>query len=240
MILVPKRRVWTPPQRPSLIHAVLAAGGGLKVPLAIDAITQATSGNAAVTTVNWSHTCTGSDRALIVLVGEGDAFFGFSSNASCSYAGIPMTLVGLRDFTNSAAIIFALIDPPTGPNTVAATEVNQFQRGMAAVSFTGAARSLGALTGPFASSGGVVNSAPLTVTSNVGEIALNVIGTGFGDTNNGCNQPIIMQQYAPYYPYGAARAVGASPSVNFTWNVNIAGGGGGAESAWAGVSVKGA
>jgi hypothetical protein len=87
--------------------------------IAFDAVASATaalnvaSGSSPQT---WSHTCTGSDRILLVwLTANG----GNKNNWSVTYNGVSMTAVGVGPTQQSR--LFALLNPASGTNTVSVT-----------------------------------------------------------------------------------------------------------------------
>jgi hypothetical protein len=100
--------------------------------------TNSTTVWASGTTLTWSHTCTGSDRLLVVGL--------FSLGASTpptgvTYNGVSMTLAGQIDTDSSTYTLslWVLINPATGSNSITATWASS--RGLingVATSYTGA------------------------------------------------------------------------------------------------------
>lgn len=100
--------------------------------------TEAVTSGASLTTT-WTHTASGSNRIVLVTVSA------FNNNESATqtvtYGGTAMTL--LRQYFNSAygQSVYALMNPPTGAQTISVTTANTFGSTMrytyAASSYTG-------------------------------------------------------------------------------------------------------
>lgn len=75
-------------------------------------------------TVSWSHTCSGTNRVLLVDVALGVSSAGDTQTAGVTYNGVAMTSIG-KVHTNASNVgwveRFVLIAPATGSNTVAVT-----------------------------------------------------------------------------------------------------------------------
>jgi len=78
-----------------------------------------TAGSATATSGSWSHTCTGSNLALIVGVAIGLTGAG---TTTATYNGVAMQSLGVINSDNQTAgyaQLFGLVNPATGANTVA-------------------------------------------------------------------------------------------------------------------------
>ena len=102
--------------------------------------TEASTSDASLTTT-WTHTASGSNRIVLVTVSA----FNNSDTAtqSVTYGGTAMTLIGKYfPVTNdSGQSVYALMNPPTGAQTISVTTANTFDSTMsytyAAASYTG-------------------------------------------------------------------------------------------------------
>ncbi len=93
-------------------------------------------GGAGGSPITFSHTCTGSDLGLIVAVFTGGATAGTVSGIT--YDGVSMTQEATTSTSNRRAVIFSLINPSTGSNTVSiAYTGNGPEMTEVAVSYTG-------------------------------------------------------------------------------------------------------
>lgn len=83
--------------------------------------------------LQWTHSVSGPHPAVIVVVTGGITISGVPSgawgrynefNAQCTYGGVPMTLLGgeeANDDTRVGFVVFALLNPPPGPQTITFT-----------------------------------------------------------------------------------------------------------------------
>ena len=76
----------------------------------------------------WSHTCSGSNRLLIVAIGDVQAL-----PTAVTYNGVAMTLIVQN---GSSLVVYYLLNPSTGTNTVSITTTDLNYRGVS-VSYTG-------------------------------------------------------------------------------------------------------
>lgn len=94
----------------------------------------------SVTTINWSHTCTGSNLLLVVGVGVGSTNDA-SVTTTVKYNNVSMTSAGKmhsNNGTNGYVELFYLVNPTTGANTAVVTSntsVTSLEGG--SISFTG-------------------------------------------------------------------------------------------------------
>ena len=151
-----------------------AAGGG---PPAFDAASSAyAEGNADIT---FSHTCTGSDRLLLVMasVNASDA----TSIAGATYNGVAMTLVTSIDntdsFANTITYLFRLIAPATGANNIVVdVEGAPGNVAVSAASFTGVHQTT-PLGTPVTGTGNNSDTPSVTVSGATGDLIVDFLGT---------------------------------------------------------------
>lgn len=157
--------------------------------VAFDAVGPSAAGASSLgsTSLTWSHTCTGSDRCLIVGVAlsptASDA--GFATTAT--YNGVAMTSIGLvhsAGNTSGYVQMFRLAGPATGANTVAVTATGGTPDALSggSVSFTGVDQTTPVGTAFTANSPGVnaiVISASVTGTVS-GNFVVSTICDGSG------------------------------------------------------------
>ena len=145
--------------------------------VAFDAVGPSSAGGGTAngspsTSTSWSHTCSGTNRVVVVGVAVGVNPSG-SVTTSVTYGGTAMTSVGKVGSNNNTlgyVQLFSLVNPPTGASTVAvsASVVTYISGG--SISFTGASgvgtavTAFGSSTTPTATvtgtaSGGMVVSA---------------------------------------------------------------------------------
>lgn len=93
--------------------------------------------SSAAGTASWSHTCTGTNRILIV-----GAYAATDVVTGATYNSVAMTLIGKTTFGagRQGAYLFYLINPATGSHTVAITGGGT-SKGIGATSLTGALQS---------------------------------------------------------------------------------------------------
>jgi hypothetical protein len=129
--------------------------------------TTASTSGTSVSSLSWSHTCTGSSLVLIVDVITANAA---TSASSVKYNNVSMTSIGkqLTDNQASGGFIerYLLLAPSTGANTVAVTfaAVQDAMIG-ASLSFTGASQSSSDYTSTTVTNFGSSGTASATVTS---------------------------------------------------------------------------
>lgn len=143
------------------------------MPLAIDAASSASDFTGTIATLTWSHTCTGSNRALIVAIND-------CSNPGAitgvTYNGVAMTLVESLQATFSLVQLYALSNPDPGAHDIVATMGSAGDSHVGgAVSFTGAYQITSYLTGTVATATGTSSTPSVDVPSIAGEIAIDTI-----------------------------------------------------------------
>lgn len=133
--------------------------------MAFDSASSA-SQEATTSPITWSHTCSGSDRALVVYItyqGNTDDITGVT------YDGVAMSKFG--DAIDSGGVRtvvgYKLSGPSTGANTISVSHNGNFARfGLFGMSFTGRLQDTANLTKTPASNSGGVTSASISVTSD--------------------------------------------------------------------------
>lgn len=138
----------------------------------VDNTTQAENGTTSSTTLSWSHTCSGDERALVVVVPCSRAV-----TCSVTYNSVSMTsLASVVNGTNRA-YIFGLAAPSIGSNTITVTYSANLQFYVAgAVSFTGVSQS--DILGATASQTGTAGAKSLSLTTEAnGSYLVDCIGS---------------------------------------------------------------
>lgn len=157
-----------------------------------DAATSITAGGSGGS-YTFSHTCTGSNLYLFVVVEVG-------SSGSCTgvtYNSVSMTQLVTRTFnTTRKQYIFGLVNPSTGSNTVSISYTVASTCYGAAVSFTGVVQSNPTITGgasgnTLSLTSTVDNSAMITMTGD------NVTAAGTGSTSLSINNGVSMMKSNP-------------------------------------------
>lgn len=74
--------------------------------------------NNSTSAATWSHTCTGTDRVLLVSLTIENTSGTGTPSATATYNGVSMTKIAERSLTGSCAVFFYLANPATGANTV--------------------------------------------------------------------------------------------------------------------------
>lgn len=162
--------------------------------VAFDAVGPSSAGsNSAISatsgTAGWSHTCSGTNRILIVGIAVGAGVNDGTSAFSVTYNGVAMTSLGKVHNNNDQlgfVQLFGLINPPTGPNNVsvnwtgADTASGQLNAG--SISFTGCDQTTGWGTAVTAFGNGTTPSC--VVAAATGDYVVDVVGTGTGVTSS--------------------------------------------------------
>lgn len=127
------------------------------------------SSGSSVTSLSWSHTCTGSNLVLFVTAQVyDDTSAAERAIASISYNSVAMTKVNRTETGNIGAEIWYLINPATGPNTIAITcGGNNNFIAAGGMSFTGADQTAPAEANNIGSGfGKTASTAVTTITDN--------------------------------------------------------------------------
>ena len=146
--------------------------------IAFDAASSA-SGN-SVSSLTWSHTCTGADLILIV----GVSWFGSARTVSgVTYAGTALTSVGSANSGGQKMEIFRLVAPATGANNVVVTMSSAGETVAGAHSYTGVDS-----TTPLGTFASAIGGPTVDVTSATDEVVVdcasmdNLLTVGAGQT----------------------------------------------------------
>lgn len=137
--------------------------------LTLDATSTAID-SVADTTFSWSHTCTGTERVLIVTVNIN----GTMVVNSVTYNSVPLTFIGGVNNVVRGEIWY-LIAPDTGANTILVTLASGAQKIGGAQSYTGASQVTP--IGTFVSATGSSTAPTVNVTTAVGEGCIDVLST---------------------------------------------------------------
>ena len=146
--------------------------------LAVDAIS--TVSGSGVGPFSWLHTCTGSDRLLIVGIAHYDSV---DSVSGVTYNGDAMTAVPSGATNNGEYYItlYYLIAPDTGSNTISVSVTgNVFDFGGAGISITGAHQATP--LGTAATATGTSTAPSVNVTSASGELVVDALAIVHGGT----------------------------------------------------------
>ena len=198
--------------------------------LAFDATSNSTGGS--VTSVTWSHTTSGADRALIV----GVSFWNGSTESitGVTYAGTAMTSIGSAlSPNNERAQQWKLSNPATGANNVVVSFSSVVDAACGAVSFTGARQTTASLTGTQATATGTSTAPSVNVSSAPGEIVVDTLSSDVGDPDTvGAGQTERWNASSPEADGAGSTEAGAA-TVTMSWTL-------GASVPWAlvGVGVK--
>lgn len=190
--------------------------------IAYDAVT-ATGSTAGSSTKTFSHTCSGSDRLLLVVAGCHTATADISG---VTYNGVAMTQVGAdqTDSANGRLTVWSLIAPASGANNVVitATAVDTISYG--AISFNGAKQT----SNPDSNTAGtesVTTSYSVTATAPTTDEAAVMFGYAMsgGSLTGGTNTTIASQPEVTYHGTFIARTTSPqAASGSLTLNVTSA------------------
>ena len=147
-----------------------------------DAVGPNSAGTSATgTSLSWSHTCTGSNRLLVVGVAVGTVTSDASLVTTVTYNGVSMTSaskVHSNGSSNGYIQMFYLIAPATGANTVAVTNNSSADLAGGSVSFAGVNQSTP--TSGLATNVGNGTSGSVSVSTNVGDMVIDALCNGSG------------------------------------------------------------
>lgn len=143
-------------------------------------------GDNPVTSLTWSHTCTGTNLLLTAGVAAGVPGTDTTVTTTVTYNGIAMTSAGKIHSNNDIhgyVELFYLVAPPTGANTVAVTANTAVALECGSVSFTGVDQSnpvAGATT-----SFGFSTAPSITVSSATDNMVVDAACSGSAITGSG-------------------------------------------------------
>ena len=142
-----------------------------------------------ISTMSWNHTCSGSNRLLVVGIAMGTSSSDASAVLSVTYNGTPMVSAGKRHANDQSAgfgQLFYLVAPPTGTHTVTVTETGYsgyYTLEGGSTSFTGVNQ-----TTPGQNTVSSIGSNPnptLSVTSASGHMVVDVVVDGSAISTSG-------------------------------------------------------
>lgn len=231
MFIKPKKKGWI--SGPAAFYKAAAGGGG---GVTFDAISNGTPVSSG-TGISWTHTPVGTPTGVIVLIG---GFNAGSFVSACTYGGVNMTEDALRNpagLSRDNTIVFALANPPAGPQTVSATGASGAYLAGAAITVLGS--DLVTCLRSIANNDGTAASSTVTVTSVATDLVIDC-AAGF-QAAGAASGPGGAQtsRYTAFWNGNLAFGVSTSPgaaSVTPTWStVNS-----GSANTWSatGVSVK--
>lgn len=174
---------------------------------------------AGVTSLTWSHTTSGLDRALIVGVSYFDA--AAVSITGVTYAGVAMTNIGgATDSSNSRAQLWKLSNPAVGANNVIVSFSGGIDGLAGAVSFTGAQQITALLTGTLATATGSNTTPTVNAVSNPAEIVIDTLVTAFNlvDATAGAGQTERWKVFNG--PCGAGSTEAGATSTTMSWTLS--------------------
>lgn len=200
--------------------------------MALDIDASASGTNDGVSaTLTYSHTCSGSNRAILV----GVAIFFDQEVSSVTYAGVGMTLVGssINVTSGGATYLYKLSNPASGANDVVVTLPAGARINAGSVSFNGAHQTTASLTGTVATANSNSSTITVNVDSAIGEIVIDAVAfETFVAATAGVGQTERWSQVVNFPSSKGSTEAGAA-SVTMSWGLD-----GAAEWATVAVSVK--
>jgi len=179
-----------------------------------------TASSFSTTSVTYSHTCSGSDRILLI-----GAYCGADSVTAASYNGVSATFIAKLNVNGADHIyLYYLIAPATGANDVVVTITGAPGVYSSATSYTGATQS----AQPDASATNV-SASTTSLTTNVTTVADNswLVGYFYGQTcSAGANTTFRAQSAAGVvgaFDSNAAKTPAGSYGLTITQATNFAG-----------------
>ena len=184
--------------------------------IAFDAASNNGSGYRGAPPLTWSHTCTGSDRGLIVGVSWYNGLD--PTDVAVTYNGVSMTQEADISAPDASRVrIFSLIAPATGSNTISVSWTGSNTDPMVggAVSVTGCHQT-DMITRAASTNSGTSTTVSVTVTSATGEFVVDTAVMVDTPTENGDGTQRWNVNGTGLYGCGAS-APGAA-SVNMSWS----------------------
>lgn len=172
-----------------------------------------------VSSLTWSHTCTGADRCLVVGVSLYDSAVVVSS---VTYAGVAMTSVGSASRLNAKMHLWRLIAPATGANNIIVTldAANDVVGG--AESATGVDQTTP--LGTFASATGSSTAPTVDVSAAADDLVVDTLGADSGATATvGAGQTQRWNRSGAPIPIGAGSTEPGAATVTMSWTLSAAG-----------------
>lgn len=183
--------------------------------VAVDAVSS--SGGGSASSFSWAHTCSGSDRLLMLGIAWYDSI---DTISSVTYNSVAMTIVpsSSKSIGQYTVVLYYLINPASGSNTVAVTfSGGVFDFGGGAVSFTGADQTTP--LGTAATASGTSTTPSVAVTSASGEIVLDtLIITHSGTLTVDGSQTQRWNATGGGYTKYAGSTEGGAASTTMSWS----------------------
>lgn len=199
--------------------------------VAFDAVGPSSAGQGGTgTSISWSHTCTGSNR--YVIVGVSNSADG--ATASVTFNGVSMTALTAAIHSNNSnqgyGRLFGLVNPPTGTSTVAVSSTSSGDLSGGSISFTGVDQTTPVGT-PVTAIGGTANTSVTVTGTTAGNMVVCTVTNGSAVLSSGQTQRYIKN----YNTSSAAGNSGGSTaaaggSVAMTWSTT--------DDWWASIAVE--
>jgi hypothetical protein len=182
------------------------------VAVAFDAASSSNTGGSSLT---FSHTCSGSDRLLIVGVSVDSGH----TVSGVTYAGAAMTQIGTATAGNVRAYLFSKVAPATGANNVVVSLAGggSSETSAGAISFTGVSQAnpLGTVGTNSGTSG---TTASVAVSSDTDEIVVDVVSVNSSTPTVGADQTSRWAD-ARGSTKGAGSTETGAASTTMSWTV---------------------
>lgn len=182
---------------------------------------------AGTSTLTWSHTCTGSNRILIVGVGLYAQDNIVTTTSGVTYNGVAMTLInsisGTADALKQDTSLWYLINPATGANNIVATSSRAIQYHWGGgTSYTGVTQSSPIDSSATGQSGATGSTAATSLTVSTIVLTNNcwLVGTVFargGTPAAGTGTTIRSANAAPSAGGGDSNAIVSTGSQSLQW-----------------------
>jgi len=174
------------------------------------------SSDASDTTLTFAHTCSGSNRLLVVTVPESR-----SQTATVTYNGVAMTSAVAQSNSTTWARIFYLIAPATGSNNVVITYSSALTfRQAGAISFNGVDQTspLGATNAIF---GTIQNKSIGITTTEDNSVLVDSLAVNSSNQTPTAGQTLIGAQSIGLNRVGAYEIVGSAGAYSQTYSAPI-------------------
>ncbi len=191
--------------------------GTPKLAVAFDA-TSTLNGTTAALTHSWGHTCTGTNRLLVV----GVSVFAGDTVSTVTYAGVTLTKAGhIASVGNDRAEMWYLIAPATGANTIVVTLSASARAVLGATSWTAVYQITP--VGTFATGTGTSTTALATAVSETSGYVADTLATPNAPTVGAGQSERWNAGHAGFgggvTDYGAGSTEVGAASVAMTWTL---------------------
>lgn len=152
--------------------------------IAFDAATTDNGSDAKTQSISFSHTCTGADRYLILVITKDSATA--PTSVTVTYNSVGMTLVGSHTGARVQTLVYELINPASGANTVAWTESSTADFiTSSAVSYTGVHQTTPSSNFTNTGTQGPGTAATDDITSSTNDVVFAVVSFNSNPTSTG-------------------------------------------------------